>query len=199
LEADIMAKKKSLTKANGKTKNEVEKFPVAGFEKKVPELRKIDEQIAALMEKRQSIREEITKKVTQSRKHWEKKGKFYKTFVIHSADGVDATVLFKNTFSKVDPEQEPEMRKNLTDAIFDALYEVVEVTALKAKPDWAALRTALGKAADDFLRTSKHIAHRKGFMEERAELRNDVSNEINKVLDEYTESVQATPDLRLKG
>lgn len=191
--------KKTLTKASGKTKNEVEKFPVTGFEKQVPELRKIDIQIADLMTKRSEIKEKIVKKVVQSRKHWEKKGKFYKTFTIQSADGVDATVLFKNTFSKVDSEQEPEMRKNLTDKVFNELYEVTEATSLKPKTDWKELRTVLGKRTDDFLKTTKHIGHKKEFMEKRAELRSEVTVEINKVLDEYTESVQATPDLRLKG
>ncbi|MGW8178476.1 MAG: hypothetical protein ACWGQW_06895 [bacterium] len=194
-----MAKKNSLTKANGKTKNEVEKFPVTGFEKTVPELRKIDTDIAALLKRRDELREKILDNVRKSRKHWEKKGKFYKTFVIQSADGVDAIVLFKNAFSKVDAEQEPEMREKLTDAIFDQLYEVVTVQALKSKPDWAELKKLLGKRADEFIKESKHISHRSEFMETRADLRNQVSTEINKVLDEYTESVQATPDLRLKG
>jgi hypothetical protein len=191
--------KNTLTKANGKVKNEVEKFPVAGFEKKIPELRQIDAQIEALMNKRNAIKEEILSKVVQSRKHWEKKGKFYKTFVIQSSDGVDAIVLFKNIFSKVDPSQETVMRQSLTDKVFDELYKVVKVTALKAKTDWQALRDILGKRADEFLAESKHIAHCDGFMEKRAELRSQVSAEINKVLDEYVESIQASPDLRLKG
>lgn len=191
--------KKTLTKTNGKTKNEVEKFPIAGFEKKVPELRKIDQQIADLTEKRNTIKTEIIKKVVQNRKHWEKKGKFYKTFVIQSADGVDATVLFKNTFSKVDPSEEPEMRKTLTDKVFDELYVVTETVSLKPKTDWKELRTALGKKADEYLKTTKHIGHTSEFMERRAEMRADLKPEINKSLDEYTDSVQATPDLRLKG
>lgn len=194
-----MARKNQLTKANGRTKNEVEKFPVTGFEKAIPELRSIDDQIANLLERRNTLKEKILDNVRKSRKHWEKKGKFYKTFVIQSADGVNATVLFKNAFSKVDQNQEPEMREKLTDVIFEQLYEVVTVHALKSKPDWEELKKLLGKHADDFIRESKHIAHRKGFMEARADLRNQVSTEINKVLDEYTESVQATPDLRLKG
>jgi hypothetical protein len=74
----------------------------------------------------------------------------------------------------------------------------MEVTALKPKPKWDELKMILGKRADDFLSTSKHIAHKKDFMERRAELRDKVSTEVNKTLDEYTQSVQATPDLRLK-
>lgn len=194
-----MAKKNTLTKANGKTKNEVEKFPVTGFEKTVPELRKIDSDIAELMTRREELRKKILDNVRKSRKHWEKKGKFYKTFVIQSADGVDAIVLFKNAFSKVDPDNEAEMREKLGDAVFDQLYSVIEVQALVNKPDWEELRKALGKRADEFIKKSKHIAHNKDFMETRADLRGQVSTEINKVLDEYTESVQATPDLRLKG
>jgi len=190
--------KKQLNKSNGKSSKEVEKFPVTGFEKKVPELREIDKQIQELSERRNKIKEEILDKVVKNRRHWEKKGKFYKSFIIQSADGVDATVLFKNIFSKVDPEQEPEMRKHLTDAIFDELYEVTEITALKPKPKWDELKLILGKRVDDFIQTSKHISHRKDFMEKRAELRDKVSIEINKTLDEYTESVQASPDLRLK-
>lgn len=190
--------KKSLTKTNGKSKNEVEKFPVTGFEKEIPELRKIDGEIQALMEARNEIKARIIEKVVKSRRHWEKKGKFYKSFVIYSGDGVNATVLFKNIFSKVDPEQELEMRKLLTNSVFDELYDITEVTALKPKPKWDELKLILGKRASDFLQTSKHISHKKDFMERRADLRDKVSADINKTLDEYTESVQASPDLRLK-
>lgn len=191
--------KNQLAKANGKAKVEVEKFPVTGFETTVPELRKIDEQIAHLTDQRNQKREEILKNVRKLRKHWEKKGKFYKTFIIQSKDGVSAVVLFKNAFSKVDSDMETEMREKLGDEVFNDLYEVVTVEALKRKPSWADLRKALGKRANEFIDKSKHISHRKEFMEMRADLRTQVSTEINKVLDEYTESVQATPDLRLKG
>lgn len=194
-----MAKKNELVKANGKTKKEVDKFPITGHEKRVVELFSIEDQLAKLMQRKNDLRKEILDHVQKTRKHWEKKGKTYKTFVIQGKDGHDAIVLFKNAFSKVDASQEPEMREKLTDAVFDELYEVMEVTALQSKPDWAELKKLLGKRADEFIKTSKHISHRKDFMEARTELRSKVSTEVNKVLDEYVQSVQATPDLRLKG
>lgn len=194
-----MAKKNTLTKTNGKTKKEVDKFPVMGYEKVIPRLRKIDADIMKLFEERKKLQETITTNVRKIRKHWEKKGKFYKTFVIQSADGVDATILFKNSFSKVDVDNEKEMREKLGDPVFNQLYEVVTVHALKNRIDWTELRKVLGNRSEEFVRASKHIAHKKGFMETRADLRNQVSTEVNKTLDEYTESVQAVPDLRLKG
>lgn len=194
-----MAKgKTTLTLANGKTKQEVDKYEVDEFKDLVVTIREQDAKISALQETRNSMRQMIVDRVVLLKERAEKKGDLYKTFVIHSADDQPATVLFKNAFSKIGVENETQMRSDLGDEVFEELYERKESVSLKPKAKMDELRKKLGKDFEKFFNVNEHIAHQKNFMEKRASLRNKLSTKVNAELDNYTKQCQASPDLRMK-
>jgi len=186
-----------LTKLDGKKDNKVERFEVTGCEAKVVEIRGIDKQVEELQGKRTKLREVIIESVQKLRKAWEKKGKMYKSFTILSQDGVPATVLFKNAFSRIDPANELAMREALG-KYFDELYSKSTSTALRKNADIDELKKLLGARFAEFFDQQTFIDHKEGFMEKRADLRSEVTKPINDALDSYTKDMQAQPDLRMK-
>lgn len=196
-----MAKKKSKTKltmTSDRTKPEADKYDVSGFEETVVQIREIDSQMKELSESRNDLRGLIIDRVRILKEREEKKGNLFKTFVIASSDESPAVVLFKNAFSKIGVENEEVMRKELG-PVFDRLYERKEQVSLKSKAKMDDLRKALGKRFSEFFDVKEHIAHKKNFMEMRADLRGEVSAKINAELDSYTKQCQSSPDLRMKG
>jgi hypothetical protein len=194
---DTMAKKEiQLKTLNGKS--ETEKYEVTGFEALIPEIRNLDKEIEKLNEKRESMRDVMMNSIKNIKLVEEEKGILYKTFLVGSADGVPATVLFKNSFSKLDVENEEVMRKVLGD-LFDTLFTKESTMVMRKGVDMEALRKALGAAAETFFEKKEHIAFTKDFMEQRLPVRKTATKQINAQIDKWTSDCQAKPDLRMKG
>jgi hypothetical protein len=187
-----------VTKATAKKSNKVEKFEVTGFEEKIARARRLQAEIEAKQAEIQEIRSDVTTKCDMYRKTWEKKGKFYKTFSINSADGTPASVVFKNQFSNIDISSEQEMRIVLGDT-FNELYEIKKTVALNRGYDSEMMKKLLGSRYHEFFTEQEVIVNRGGFLEKRAELRAGMEAKLNKKLDEYSSSMQAVPEFRLKG
>jgi len=182
---------------NGKN-DTVEKYDLTGFEDMVPEFRKIDEEMEKLNSKREELRGMIMDRVRAIKQEEEERGILYKTFLVASSDGVPATVMFKNVFSKLDVENETIMRKVLGNT-FSELFKKDKSMSLKKSASLDALREALGDKADVFFETKEFIAFEKDFMEKRAALRKELKPAVNAQLDKWATDSQAKPDLRLKG
>jgi len=182
---------------NGKN-DTVEKYSLTGFEAMIPEIRKIDEEMESLNKKREEMRDMMMDRVRAIKQEEEERGILYKTFLVASADGIPATVMFKNVFSKLDVENEPVMRKVLGNT-FSELFRKDKSMVLKKTASLDALREALGDKADVFFETKEFIAFEKDFMEKRAALRKDLKPNINAQLDKWATDSQAKPDLRMKG
>ena len=194
--AKTTTKVKSLNLDSSKSKTE--KYTVSSLKAVVPQIRTLDGQMEKLVEQRDLMKKMILNTVKPLKEKEERAGHLYKTFIIESDDGVPATVLFKNAFSKIPADNEPEMRKNLGEH-FDELYEVTTQIALRRNVKWEDLRKVLGSKFDDFFGETKIISHKSDFMERRAELRGAAPKKVNDALDVYTKDCQATPDLRMKG
>lgn len=180
-------------------KHETEKYEVTGFEALIPEIRKLDKELEELSKKRESIRDTMMNHIKVVKQNEEEKGALYKTFVIASTDGVPASVVFKNAFSKLGIDNEEVMRKFLGDEVFATLFRKEETLSLKSNVDLDALKKILGDKAEVFFETKKFIAFEKEFMEKRAALRKDLKPNVNAQLDKWAVEHQAKPDLRLKG
>jgi len=193
-----MAKKDIQLKIlNGKN-DTVEKYEVSDLKAVVPEIRKIDEEMKELSKKREALHDMIMDRVRAIRQDEEERGILYKTFIVDSTDGVPATVMFKNVFSKLDVENEPVMRKVLGD-VFDTLFKKDENMVLRKTASLDALREALGDKAEVFFETKEFISFEKDFMEKRAAIRKNLKPNVNAQLDKWMADNQAKPDLRLKG
>jgi hypothetical protein len=194
---DTMAKKEiQLKTLNGKS--ETEKYEVTGFEALIPEIRKVDKEIEALDGKREAMRDAMMNRIRDIKLTEEEKGILYKTFIVNSADGIPATVLFKNSFSKLDVENEAVMRKMLGD-LFDTLYTKESSMQLRKGVDLDALRKALGPLAETYFEKKEYIAFAKDFMEQRLPIRKTADKKVNAQIDKWASDCQAKPDLRLKG
>lgn len=180
------------------SKTGVEKLEVSGFESVVPQIRKIDDQVTALQEQRLQMKDLILNKVRDVKRDTEEKGALYKSFIIKSEDDAPAVVQYKNMFSKLDPSNEEEMRKVLN-GHYDTLFETKHDIKMKDNADLEKLRALLGDNFDVFFNSTKHIAFKKEFMENRASLRDKLTKQSNVVLDRWVSQNQASPDLRMKG
>jgi hypothetical protein len=181
---DTMAKKEiQLKTLNGKS--ETEKYEVTGFEALIPEIRNLDKELEKLNEKREAMRDVMMNRIKDIKLTEEEKGILYKTFIVSSADGVPATVLFKNAFSKLDVENEEIMRKVLGD-VFDTLFTKESSMQLRKGVDLEALRKALGTLADTYFEKKEYIAFAKDFMEQRLPLRKTADKKINAQIDKWT-------------
>lgn len=178
--------------------NGVEKMEVPGFESLVPQIRKLDEQMEELANKRDMMKALIINTVRDMKQKAEVNGSLYKSFTILSEDGQNATILYKNQFSKLDPENEESMRKTLKDS-FETLFENAEDVTFKKNADTDVLRKLLGDKFEQFFSTKKYIKFCKDFMERRASLRPNLNKSTNALLDKWTSDNQASPDLRMKG
>ena len=193
-----MATKKKIKSLNmeGNGKSKTEKYTVKGLEKVVPQIREIDVDMVKLQKQRQVMKDMILNTVRPIKEKEERTGRLYKTFIIESNDGLAATVLYKNAFSKIPASNEEQMRKELKDH-FDELYDVTTQIAPRRGINWDKLKTLLGDKFEDYFGETKIISHKKDFMERRAEMRSEVNKRTNDVLDQYTKDCQATPDLRV--
>jgi len=194
----ITMSKKDVTLKLADGKSHVEKFEVTGFENLVPEIRKLDGEMDKLQQKRQDMRNILMNRVREIKKVEEGKGLLYKTFVIQSEDGVPANILFKNSFSKLDSENEDAMVDVLGNT-FHELFERNEVVVLKKNVNMDDVRKALGKNFDVFFEEKKFISFVKDFMERHMSMRRHLPKKINAMLDKWASENQASPDLRMKG
>lgn len=194
----MATRKKKIRSLNidSSSKSKTEKYTVKGLEGVVPQIRKIDNDMAKMQEHRKAMKNMIINKVMPIKEKEEKAGRLYKTFIIESDDGAPATVLYKNAFSKIPISNEEQMRKELGD-YFNELYEITTQIAPRRGINWDKLRKVLDDKFDDFFGETRIIAHKKDFMERRAELRGEANKRVNDVLEQYTKDCQASPDLRV--
>lgn len=194
----MATRKKKIRSLNidSSSKSKIEKYTVKGLEGVVPQIRKIDNDMAKMQEHRKAMKNMIINKVMPIKEKEEKAGRLYKTFIIESDDGAPATVLYKNAFSKIPISNEEQMRKELGD-YFNELYEITTQIAPRRGINWDKLRKVLDDKFDDFFGETRIIAHKKDFMERRAELRGEANKRVNDVLEQYTKDCQASPDLRV--
>ncbi|KKL17621.1 hypothetical protein LCGC14_2483770, partial [marine sediment metagenome] len=137
-------------------------------------------------------------KVRAVKQEVEEKGGLYKSFAIASEDEQPAIVLYKNMFSKLDPDNEDELRKSLKDN-YDNLFEAQTDVKLKKNVDFDKLRALLGDKFDIFFSATKFISFKKNFMENRATARSKLNKRTNAMVDRWTVEHQSSPDLRMKG
>ncbi len=179
-------------------KKGVEKMEVTGFESVVPQIRKIDTEMEELKNKRQQMKDLILNKVRSVKQTVEEKGGLYKSFSITSEDEQPAVVLYKNMFSKLDPDNEDELRKSLKDS-YENLFEAQTDVKLKKDADTDKLKKLLGDNFSVFFSETEYIGFKKNFMENRASLRDKFNKRTNAMVDRWTVEHQSSPDLRMKG
>ena len=179
------------------SKTTVEKLEVTGFESVVPQIRNIDDQVTKLQEQRQLMKDLILNRVRDVKRDTEEKGVLYKSYLIKSEDDQPAIVQYKNMFSKLDLSNEEQLKKTLN-SHYDLLFETQCDVKVKNNADIEKLRTLLGENFDVFFSSTKYIAFKKEFMENRAAVRDKLTKPSNAMLDRWVSENQASPDLRMK-
>ena len=173
-----------------------EKEEITGFEETVVQLRKLDEQIEQLQQVRDGAYGFIMNSVGEAFKANCANGKLVKSYVIKSKDGVPATVLYKNAYSKLDAVNEEAMRKVLGE-FFDTFYSVDTDTKMKRDADIKKMKELLGDRFYDFFTDTKMITFTKEFMEKKMDMRDKLPKTVAVMLDEFAKQCQSKPDFRL--
>jgi hypothetical protein len=111
-----------------------------------------------------------------------------------------ATFSFTNAFRSLDLRMRAHLSITVGPDVTDHLFEERERTTLKADKaeELRKILKAQGLDPDDFLETDQHLAFNREFRRRRFELRPQLSDAQNNILDHVEESAAARPALTTK-
>lgn len=183
------------------TDSDGDKLKIDDLEKPASRYRDIVAEIKPLEEELKQTKADLVSEVSQRRVAREKQDRFFSTCLVTTDSPTSLVVVFQDRFAPIALEHEVVLKRAFAKR-YDLMFERGLTVKLKEAVRLQDIERAIGPAAvvalSKFLDFDEHIKPCKGFMQKRAEMRQELDAPTNNAIDVVVAQVQAAPQVRVR-